>query len=405
MPEQALADLKVLDLTHFIAGPYCTKLLADYGADVIKVERPGHGDGARHMGPFYEDTPHPEKSGLFLHLNTNKRGITLNLKSRLGLRISHELVKWADVVVENFRPGVLSRLGLEYPVLEEINPRIVLTSISNFGQTGPYKDFRAAEIVPYALSGVMHTSGLPSREPIKMGGNVLQYQAGASATLHTLVAFQGSEIRGKGEHVDISILDVQTSSVDRATSMLLAYQYTSQSARRGWESQDSANGGFLHQCKDGYINIFPDAGFVAKALQMIERGDLLEDPRFAAPEMQVEQESMEIFQSIFEPWLLEHTVEEAWMAAQKARLLSGPIYTSAQLTANPVFAARGYWCKAERAYVGSLTYSGRPFIMEDTPWVLRRPAPTLGEHNQEVYCGLLGYSRLDLARLRESGVI
>ena len=285
------------------------------------------------MGPFYEDTPHPEKSGLFLHLNTNKRGITLNLKSRLGLRISHELVKWADVVVENFRPGVLSRLGLEYPVLEEINPRIVLTSISNFGQTGPYRDFKAEEMAIYALSGVMYTSGLPSREPIKMGGNVLQYQAGASAALHTLIALQGSEIRGVGEHVDISILEAQASSIDRASFQLLAYQYTGKPVQRDYTEESQ----LVQRCKDGYLSIFADAGFVTKALQMMGRPDLIEDPRFSTPEGQAQLENVETFQSIFEPWLLEHTVEEAWVAAQRVRIPAGPIYTPVQSPPIPTF--------------------------------------------------------------------
>ena len=138
MPEQALSDVKVLDLTWYIAGPYCTKLLADYGADVIKVERPGAGDPARSMGPFLGDDPHPEKSGLFLHLNTNKRGITLNLKSQACKRIFKELVKDVDILVESFSPRVMPSLGLGYEELEKLNPRLVMTSISNFGQTGPY---------------------------------------------------------------------------------------------------------------------------------------------------------------------------------------------------------------------------------------------------------------------------
>ncbi|MEE9198591.1 MAG: CoA transferase [Dehalococcoidia bacterium] len=403
MSDQALADVKVLDLTHYIAGPYCTKLLADYGADVIKVERPGSGDRARHIGPFHRDTPHPEKSGLFLNLNTNKRGITLNLKSRLGTRIALELVRWADVVVENFRPSILPRLGLGFSALEGVNPTIVLTSISNFGQTGPYRDLNAEEIVPYALSGLMYSSGLSQREPIKMGGNVLQYHAGATAALHTLIALQGSEIRGSGEHVDISILEIQASSVDRASSMLLAFQYTGESIPRGGHEGSSSR--YVHQCRDGYINIYPGERFLTKALRMIGRPELIEDPRFATPEAQVQQENVEAFHGLFEPWLLEHTIEEAWVAAQKVRLLSGPLYNVAQLAADPNFSARGYWYEADRAFVGRLTHPGRPFIMGDTPWALRRPAPTLGEHNQEVYSGLLGYSRSGLVKLRELGIV
>ena len=139
MLDQALEGVTVLDLTHYIAGPHCTKLLADYGADVIKVERTGGGDPARHLGPFYEDDPHHEKSGLFLHLNTNKRSVTLNLKVTSGQFILKELVKEADILVDNFSPRVMPGWGLDYPVLSKINPMLVMTSISNFGQTGPIK--------------------------------------------------------------------------------------------------------------------------------------------------------------------------------------------------------------------------------------------------------------------------
>ncbi|MFQ5872722.1 MAG: CaiB/BaiF CoA transferase family protein [Dehalococcoidia bacterium] len=403
MPTQALADLKVLDLTHYIAGPYCTKLMADFGAEVIKVERPGRGDGARHIGPFYKDSPHPEKSGLFLYLNTNKRSLTLNLKSRQGVSTFKELVKRADLVVENFRPAVMPSLGLTYEALDELNPRLVMTSISNFGQTGPYRDYKADEMVPYALSGLMYSSGLADRPPIKIGANMIQYQAGSMAALHSLIALHAAEVRGRGEHVDVSIAEVQAGSIDRGGPMLLSYQYTGQSTQRGYQQRHG--GDFVRRCKDGYLNITPYVEFVPRALRMIGRSDLLEDPRFATPEAQAQQENVEIFDSMFEPWLLEHTVEEVWMAAQRERLLSGPVNTSKQLAADPNFSARGYWPEVERAHVGKLAYPGRPFVLTDAPWSLKRPAPTLGEHNLEIYCGLLGYSRGNLVKLRESGII
>ena len=146
-PDGALSDLRVLDFTHYIAGPYATKLLADYGADVLKVERPGSGDGARRIGPFPGDVPHPEKSGTFLHLNTNKRSLTLNLKSSEGRDIVKRIAENVDVVVESFPPGRMDTYGLGYETLRAINPDIVMTSISNFGQTGPYRDFKASDII------------------------------------------------------------------------------------------------------------------------------------------------------------------------------------------------------------------------------------------------------------------
>ena len=159
----ALSGYKVLDVTHFIAGPYCTRLLAGYGAEVIKVEKPGSGDGSRRLGPFVGDDPHIEKSAQFLYLNTGKKSITLDLKTPAGVKIFKRLVKDADILVENFEPRVMSSLGLGYDTLSEINPKLVMTSISNFGQTGPYRDYKAAEIVEYALSGLMKMTGEPDR--------------------------------------------------------------------------------------------------------------------------------------------------------------------------------------------------------------------------------------------------
>src|SRR5256884_8827776 len=178
MPEGALADITVLDLTHHIAGPYCTKLLATYGAEVIKIERPGTGDPARQAGPFPGDVPHPEKSGLFLHLNTNKQSVTINLQHARGQALVRELVKEVDVVVESFAPRVLPALGLSYADLEPHNPRLVMTSISNFGQTGPYRDWRAQDIVIYAMGGGMYLTRLPGRAPLRPALNLMAYHGG-----------------------------------------------------------------------------------------------------------------------------------------------------------------------------------------------------------------------------------
>ena len=178
MSGSPLQDVKVVDLTHHIAGPYCTKLLADFGADVIKVERPDGGDSARRLGPFPGDTPHPEKSGLFLYLNTNKRGITLNLKDPQGRSSLLELVRDADVLVENFSPRVMPSLGLDYETLAGVNPGLIMTSISSFGQSGRYRDYRATELVLYALGGMAYITGEYHREPVKHGYNQAQYLGG-----------------------------------------------------------------------------------------------------------------------------------------------------------------------------------------------------------------------------------
>ena len=195
MSEMALSDVRVLDLTRHVAGPFCTKMLADYGADVIKVERPDGGDFTRRMGPFPDDVPHPEKSGLFLHLNANKRGVTLNLKTATARGMLLELVKQVDVVVENFAPRVLPSLGLAYEDLERVNPGVILVSISNFGQTGPYRDYKASEIVLHGMGGNLRSLGLPEREPVKYGSHVALRQAGLIGAAATVAALFTREAR------------------------------------------------------------------------------------------------------------------------------------------------------------------------------------------------------------------
>jgi len=402
MTEQALSDVKVLDLTHHVAGPYCTKLLADYGADVIKVERPGQGDPTRRFGPFPGDSPEPEKSGLFLHLNTNKRGISLNLKSAAGQMIVKELVREVDILVENFRPGVMAQLGLDYQTLTQINPRLVMTSISNFGQTGPYRDFKAADIVEYALGGPMYSTGIPEREPLKLFNNVIQYQAGTCAAVATMVALYGCEIRGTGEQVDISIMETQAGGIDRTPTMRITYQYTGDVNVRLPTTQGFASGVF--PCKDGYVNMIGGAIFFHKMAAMLGMPELLQHPRFPNLIEQANPEVAEEFLTILLPWLQERTKREVWQAAQAVQMLSSAIYTPEDLVTDPHYNERGFWVDIDHPVAGRVKYPGAPFKMMETPWEIRRPAPLLGQHNHEVL-GKLGYTTEDLVRLRQKGVI
>ena len=232
LTQYALSDIRILDFTQNIAGPYCTKLLADYGAEVIKVERPGVGDGARRIGPFPKDTPHPEKSGTFLHLNTNKRSITLDLTTDEGRQTALDLAARADAVVESFRPGTMDSFALGYDALSEVNPKLVMTSISNFGQTGPYRDWRGSEIIFYGMGGELYSTGVSEKEPLKLGGTVGLYQAGTVAAYSTLGAIFAARDQANGQRVDVSIMETQAGSIDRRMSMLLAYQYNGEITKR-----------------------------------------------------------------------------------------------------------------------------------------------------------------------------
>lgn len=403
--EQALSDVKVLDLTHHISGPYCTKLLADYGAHVIKVEKPGGGDPARSMGPFFKDDPHPEKSGLFLHLNTNKRGITLNLNSGTGKKIFEKLVSEVDILVENFSPRVMPNLGLEYDALEKINSNLVMTSISNFGQTGPYRDFKASELILYGMGGAMNNTGIIERYPIKKGGTVIQYQAGTTAAVATMLAFLASRAQGIGQHVDVPIFETQMGSIDRRMSQLLSYQYNRETSHRA--DPETQGVGFptgIFPCKDGFFSLAGGFIYWPRICKMLDRPDLLTDPGFSTIEGQREPENQERFDLIWYPWIAERTKAEIIEAGQAAGVLCGPINTTEDLVNDTHWKVREYWTEIDHPVTGRLTYTGAPFKMAESPWRVKRPAPLLGQHNEEVF-GELGHSKEDLIKLRERGII
>ncbi|MBW2285627.1 MAG: CoA transferase, partial [Deltaproteobacteria bacterium] len=341
-------------------------------------------------------------SGLFLHLNTNKQGITLNLKSRFGQRIIKEMVRETDILVESFRPGVMAGLGLDYETLSKINQKLVMTSISNFGQTGPYRDFKATDMVEYALGGPMYATGLPEREPLKVFNNTVQYQAGVCASVATMIALFGSDMRGTGEMVDISIMETQAAGIDRTPTFRIAYQYTGDVNERLPTTQGFASGVF--PCKDGYVNINGGSIFFPKLAAMLDMPELLEHPVYSNLVEQAKPEVAEEFLSILLPWLLERTKAEVWEAAQAQKMLSSPIYTTEDLLGDPHYNERGFWVEVDHPQAGTFKYPGAPFKMTETPWQIRRPAPLLGQHNEDVLGGL-GYRKEDLVVLRQQGVI
>ncbi len=406
MSEQALSDVKVLDLTWHIAGPYCTKLLADYGAEVIKVEKPGEGEPARRMGPFFKDDPHPEKSGLFLHLNTNKKGITLNLKSAKGKNILKELVKDADILVESFRPHVMPSLGLDYETLEQINPKLLMTSISSFGQTGPYRDFKASEIVEYAMGGEMYSTGTAGREPLKLGGNVTQYQAGTVAAVSTMGGLFSAQSQGVGQHVDVSIMETQAGSTDRRIIYLLGYACAGVITTRWPPPRDAVRMMILPQgvypCKDGFVNTLSLPQWWPRYLEAMEMPELKDDPRFQ--NIFSAEAGME-FDAIWYSWLADRTKDELFEIFRRANIASAPVNSPEDILSNPHLKAREYFTEIDHPETGKVTYPGAPIHMMETPSKARYPAPLLGQHNKEIYCDRLGYTREDLVKLRESGII
>ena len=399
MKQTALNGVKVLDLTHQIAGPYCTNLMGDYGAEVIKVERPGVGDGARRMGPFYKNEPHPEKSGFFLYLNTNKKGITLNLKSETGINIFKDLVKESDIVVENFRPGVMQQLGIGYDSLAEIRPGLVMTSISNFGQSGPYRDFKSSEIVADAMGGWMHVVGHPDREPLKPGGSQAQFVGGLFGSIGAMTAFHCQAVSGVGQHVDISLMEAVLFIQMNITS---AYSYYEHIITRAGNFVWPPPGTIL-PCKDGYIGVIAVTDSQWKELcKWMEKPELIEDPLFLTAADRSDNYEMLEFHLL--DWLADHETEDLFREAQKRRLPFGIPVNSEKLLQSEHLRERGYFVEVDHPATGKITYPGAQVKMGDLHYELKR-APLLGEHNEEIYCDRLGFGKTDLVKLRESGTI
>jgi crotonobetainyl-CoA:carnitine CoA-transferase CaiB-like acyl-CoA transferase len=405
MPEGALADMTVLDLTHYIAGPYCTKLLAMYGAEVIKIERPGSGDPTRQAGPFPNDQPHAEKSGLFLHLNTNKQSVTLNLKHPRGQELVRELVKQVDVVVESFSPRVLPSLGLSYADLAPLNARLVMTSIANFGQTGPYRDWKAQDIVLYAMGGAMHITGLPEREPLRLALNLMAYQGGNVAATATMTGVLGMRRLGIGQHIDVALFEVHTGSIDRRTTGLVGYQYTGEPGYREAAVGLGVYPAGVMPCKDGYIQtlVFPHAW--ERLLAAMGKPELQEEPRFANPMARLQPENRPVFMAIFQDWLHQNTRYEAMTKMQAHRVPLTAVNPPSAVLRDPHFQARGTFVEVDHPAAGTLPYTREPFRMTASPAEPVRRAPLLGEHTEAVLRQRLGLTTTDLTVLQQQGVV
>jgi crotonobetainyl-CoA:carnitine CoA-transferase CaiB-like acyl-CoA transferase len=370
---------------------------------VIKVERPGVGDVARRLGPFPNDEPHHERGGMFLELNTGKRGVTLNLKTATGRGILHRLAAGVDLVIESFRPGTLARLGLDSETLAGINPRATLVSISSFGQSGPYRDLEADDLLAYALSGVLWVTGDEEHGPLKIGVYAPLFLAGSIAAAMTFGALLGARRSGMGERVDISIMSVLAASMDRAAPNLMAHAYTGDlMVRRSRARRASALPAGVYPCADGFVQVMAQAAWWDRFCRTIDRPDLIDDPKLRGNLF--DPALAEEVDALFLPWLMQRTKQQVMEKAQANGLAISAINTMADVFRDPHLRARGFITRLDHPAAGPLEYPGLPFRMYDTPGELRR-APLLGEHTVEVLTERLGYSRPDLVILRERNVI
>lgn len=394
----ALDDLKVLDLSQGLAGPICAKILADFGADVIKVEPPS-GDSGRFMPPHAGNVPHPEKSLVYLLANLNKRGVRLNLDDPAGRDLLRQMARTTDIIVESFKPGYLASIGLDYAALAQENPRLIMISITPFGQTGPYKNYECEEIVTYALSGIMSISGLAGREPIKHGGMQSQYEGGLSGTVGALAALHARDLMGEGQQVDISLQDVVTSTLVIHQPM---YGWTG--AVQGRRRPSGSSYGQVQRCKDGYFIWQTGGGATWEEITEFFGPEEIKEERFATVAGRA-LHGEDLDRLVIEA-TKDRTMQELFRtASEKYHMLFGIVQEPKDLANCPHLEAREYFQEVDHPVIGRIKVPFRLWSMPDAPATYRRPAPLLGQHNDEVYGGMLGLDASRIAALTAKGVI
>ncbi len=411
-----LEDFRVLDLTTE-EGLLCGKILGDLGADVIKIERPG-GDSARLRGPFYKNLPDPEKSLFWFALNTNKRGITLNIESKDGQEILKRLIERSDCLLESFPVGYMERIGLGYEELKRINPRIIMTSITPFGQKGPYKDYKSSDIVSMAMGGFLYLCGDPDRPPVGISLPHSYFFAGGDAASATMIAYYYREKTGEGQWIDVSIQQ----SVAMTSFNSVPWWELDQviQKRMGPFRKIGLMGGLVLRqtwpCKDGFVIFILTAGAFGERTNRLLTEWM--DEEGMAPEFMkrmdwkkldattMTPEFIKEFDEHVQRFFLSHTMKELYEGAVQRGMQLYPVSNCRALAENLQLKARGFWQEVEHPELSAtITYPGTWVKMTEASCHIRRRAPLIGEHNIEIYKGELGLSDRELIILKEAGVI
>jgi crotonobetainyl-CoA:carnitine CoA-transferase CaiB-like acyl-CoA transferase len=395
-PPSSLEDLRVLDLANGIAGAYCCKLLAGYGADVIKVEPPS-GDPTRRQGPF-PGNPNQETGALWLYLNTGKRGVTLDLTQPTGRMLFRRMVEDANVIVESFPPGHIDSLGLGFEALRSIKRRIVVVSVTPYGQGGPNAGWRATNLTSFASGGQMSLTGEPDREPLVNGGSQAEYQTGLQAFAAAALAAHHADSLEVPQHVDISAQECMVSALELYLPWW-AYLKRDISKRRGNVLSGMVG---VFPTSDGHVGLHIMPRNWPWFVRAIGREDLIEDPRFRDNFSRLEHNDE--LEAIVYAWAAEQKAKEVYQQAGAARAPIAFVHTLGDLLDSAQLRERGYFEEIEHRAAGRQTFPGPPFRMSGVAWEQRR-APLLGEHNVEVYRDELGLTATELSRLRAAGVV
>lgn len=393
--EQALKGVKVLDFTQVYSGPYCTMLLADMGADVIKVETIGKGDQTRNFPPIKDGV-----SGYYNYVNRNKRSVTLNLKSEKGKAAAMELAAQADIIVENFSAGTIGKLGLGYEDVRKVNPEVIFASLSGFGQYGPYKNKLAYDAIAQAFGGLTSLSGEPE-QPCKVTPALSDAITGIHMAFAVMVAAYHKLNTGKGQYVDVAMMDTVFSVLEGS---VVIKTLLDQEPRRLGNASEIAVPYDVYPAKDGRVVIgVPSDALFNKLAVVIGRKDLLEDPRTYTNPVRIQ--NREMVDQIIIDWCADKTVDEIVAVMDEAKIPSAPIMTIGRLVEDPHIAAREMLIEQEDPILGKVKYPGNPIKLSETPAQFARRAPMLGEHNEEVLREILHYSGEQIQAMRDAGDI
>ena len=396
MAIQALDNFRIIDLSTNVAGSYCSKLLAGFGAEVIKIEHPTGANGLREMGPFCNDQQDLETSIPFLWLNTGKKGVTLDLSTEDGMKILKMLLLESDVLLEDLGPAKNTALGLDYETLQANYPRLIVSSISNFGETGPYRDFVAEEILLQALSGMMSMTGETDQQPLAAGPNICHYTAGTHAYSATLMALFQREKVGCGQHVEISMME---SSLENVEIALTTYLHAGKIPKRGphigvpWSS---------FECKDGYcVVISMPARKWSNASEIFDDPSLFQDKYKHIIDRIADRQA---YEEVLQRQIRKFKKEELFFEGQERGLAFGMVASLEESSKLDQHRERNFFREIDHPKAGKHTYCDAPFKMSETPWQPAR-APLIGEHNDQVYSGMLGFTREEIDDLQQRRII
>ena len=391
-----LSGIRVLDLTQAIAGPYATLILRDLGAEIIKIEIPGAGDAARYVPPYQQDL-----SAYFLNVNRGKRSITLNLKPEAGKRIFFKLVEKVDILVENFRPGTMAKLGLSYDNLAQTNPGLIYACLSGFGQTGPYSNRPAYDLAAQAMGGTMSVTGEENGEPVKVGAFIGDLAAALYLNIGILACLRERHLSGKGQLIDVAMLDSQVALCLNPISEYLA---TGNVPRPIGTRSLQATPFQVFRTKDSHLAIMVmDEKQWSDLCRIADREDLIEDPRFVT--MQARNQNYRYFYPVFSNIMSARTTAEWQQALKRTEIISCPVYAIDQVVEDPQVKAREMITEVVDEKRGPLKVVGNPIKLSRSREPIHLSIPELGENTQQVLSDLLGLTHLQISRLKEKGVI